>query len=384
MDLDFTEEQLQLTQTLRRMLADKCGTDVVRKMEGDEKGYPAELWRAVTEMGLPGLTIAEEDGGLGLGAMEQALVFEELGRALAPVPLFVSSVLAAGLLARAGSDAQKREWLPAIAAGDAVLSVAWLEPGNSFAARGVQLGANLEADGYRLNGKKFMVQFAAAADRLIVLVRSGPQPTDIDLVLVDPKASGVTLKRHKTMASDAQFEVSFDNVSVPASARIGASGAGWEHFQEVLTSGMTALAAWGLGCGEGAMALGTTYAKEREQFGKPIGSFQAIAHPFADAATVLAGARMITLEAAWAQDVGRPHKQLAMMAYLESSDATRTATKVSQNAFGGIGFTRDIDIQLFFRRSRQHELAWGSADALNEEIGAQVLAQLSRKSAAQG
>ena len=90
------------------------------------------------------------------------------------------------------------------------------------------------------------------------------------------------------------------------------------------------------------------------------------------------------MEAAWAQDVGRPHKQLAMMAYLETSDATRTATKVAQNAFGGIGFTRDIDIQLFFRRSRQHELAWGSADALNEEIGAQVLAQLSRKSAAQG
>jgi alkylation response protein AidB-like acyl-CoA dehydrogenase len=124
------------------------------------------------------------------------------------------------------------------------------------------------------------------------------------------------------------------------------------------------------------MELGTTYAKEREQFGKPIGSFQAIAHPFADAATLLAGARMITLEAAWAQDVGRPYKQLATMAYLESNDATREATKAAQNTFGGIGFTLDIDVQLYFRRSRQHELAWGSAEALNEQVGSQALAQL--------
>jgi len=376
MDLDYTQEQKQLTDSLRRMLTDKCGTDVVRKMEGDEKGYPDELWRAVTEMGLPGLTIAEEYGGLGLGALELAIVFEELGRALAPVPLFVSSVLSAGLLARAGSDEQKREWLPAIAAGEAVLSLAWLEPGNSFSERGVQLSANADANGYRLTGKKFMVQFAAAVDRLIVFVRSGRNPTDIDLVLVDPRARGVSLKRHKTMAADAQFEVSFDNVEVQASARLGAIGSGWEHWQDVLRTGMTALAAWGVGCGERAMELGTAYAKEREQFGKPIGSFQAIAHPFADAATLLAGARMITLEAAWAQDTGRPHKQLAMMAHLESCDATRVATKVSQNAFGGIGFTKDIDIQLFFRRSRQHELSWGSAEALNEEIGSQVLGQL--------
>ncbi len=376
MDLNYTEEQKQLTQSLRRMLTDKCGSDVVRKMEGDEKGYPADLWRAVTEMGLPGLTIAEEFGGLGLGALELAIVFEELGRALAPVPLFVSSVLSAGLLARAGSDAQKREWLPAIASGDAVLSVAWLEPGNSFSERGVQLSANADASGYRLNGKKFMVQFAAAVDRLIVLVRSGPNPTDIDLVLVDPKSKGISLKRHKTMAKDAQFEVAFDNVEVPASARLGAVGSGWEHWQDVLTTGMTALAAWGVGCGEGAMELGTTYAKEREQFGKPIGSFQAIAHPFADAATLLAGARMITLEAAWAQDVGRPYKQIATMAYLESNDATHEATKAAQNTFGGIGFTLDIDVQLYFRRSRQHELAWGSAEALNEQVGSQALAQL--------
>ncbi len=376
MDLDFTEEQKQLTQSLRRMLGDKCGADVVRRMEGDEKGYPDDLWREVAEMGLPGLTISEQYGGLGLGALEQVIAFEELGRALAPVPLFVSSVLAAGLLERAGNEAQKGEWLPAIASGEAVLSIAWLEPGNSFSEKGVQMSAGATGDGYRLNGKKFMVQFAAAADRLIVLVRSGPNPTDIDLVMVDPKAKGITLKRHKTMVGDAQFEVAFDNVEVPAADRLGAAGEGWAHWHHVLRTGMIALAAWGIGCGEGAMTLGTDYAKEREQFGVPIGSFQAIAHPFADAATALAGARMITLEAAWAKDTGRPHTRLATMAWLEACDASRTATKVSQNAFGGIGFTRDIDIQLYFRRARQHELSWGNPDALNEEVGTEVLSEL--------
>lgn len=374
MDLDFTEEQKQLTQSLRRMLGNKCGPDVVRRMEGDEKGWPDELWRAVTEMGLPGLTIAEEHGGLGLGALEQAIVFEELGRALAPVPLFVSSVLAADLLARAGSDAQKAEWLPRIASGEAVLTIAWLEPGNSFGPKGVQMRA--AGDGYRLSGKKFMVPFAAAADRLIVLVRSGDGAEEIDLVMVDPKARGITLKRHKTMVGDAQFEVAFDNVEVAEGDRIGAAGDGWTQWQQVLKTGMIALAAWGIGCGEGAMTLGTNYAKEREQFGVPIGSFQAIAHPFADAATLLAGARMMTWEAAWAKDTGREHTRFAMMAWLEACDASRMATKVSQNAFGGIGFTKDIDIQLYFRRSRQHELSWGNPDALNEEIGTEVLGEL--------
>jgi alkylation response protein AidB-like acyl-CoA dehydrogenase len=136
---------------------------------------------------------------------------------------------------------------------------------------------------------------------------------------------------------------------------------------------MIPTAAWSVGCGERAIELATAYAKERVQFDKPIGSFQAIAHPLASAATLIAGARLLTLEAAWAHDSGRPFRRLATMAYLEAGDASREATKASQNTFGGIGFTLDIDIQLYFRRSKQYQLAWGDIDALNEEVGAAII-----------
>src|SRR5690606_8857107 len=232
-DLNLTDEQSMLRDALRRLLTNESPVAVVRQMENDALGFPPALLKALAAMGVMGLTLPEEHGGMGLGHIDLAVVFEELGRALCPVPVLETSVLAAGIIARAGSAAQQAEWLPAIAAGEAVLTPAFLEPEGSFRATGIQLRADPVAGGYCLNGSKYFVGYAAAAERLLTLVRSGPGAEDIDILLVDPRAPGVTLTRTESHALDPRYLVEFTDVQVAESARIGAPGSGWATWTAV-------------------------------------------------------------------------------------------------------------------------------------------------------
>lgn len=374
MNLDLNDEQIMLRDSLRKMLADQSSIKVVREMENDPVGYPASLWKSLAEMGITGLNLAEEYGGSGLGCVDLAVTFEELGRALCPAPVLETAVISAGVIAMAGSDAQKKEWLPRIAAGEAVLTPAFLELGGSFKSSGIRLKAELGADGYRLNGKKYFVSFAAAADRLLTLVRSGPGDEGIDILLVDPKAKGVTLTKEDTHALDARYLVSFDNVVVPLSDRIGAAGSGWKTWCGVGFEMMVAQSAWFVGCAAHDLELATTYAKERVQFDRPIGSFQAIAHQLADSATGIAGSRYLTWKAAWAKDSRRgDFPRLAATAFLRAAEAGRFATRTGQQIFGGIGFTNDLDVQLFFRRNKQHMVAWIDVKTLEDFIAAELI-----------
>lgn len=373
MDLELNEEQLMLRDALRRLLETECTTQHVRKMENDPVGYSPELWRALSEMGLAGLTIAEDAGGSGQSAIELAIVHEELGRALCPSPLLESSVIAAELLMCVGSAEQKKQWLPVIANGEAVLVPAWLEPGNGFGPRGVRLPAVAGAGGIILSGVKFCVPFAAAARRLLVLARTGRADRDIDILMVDPKASGVSMTQLRTMDGDAQYEVTFDGVIVKESDRIGGRGQGWAWWGAAMNSANIALGAWAVGCGTRAHELATQYAKERVQFGRPIGSFQAMSHPLANIAMELEGARALVLQAAWASAEGKPFSHLPAMAKLNAEAACTHATAMAHQVFGGIGFTVDIDVQLFFRRARQNRFAWGTANDLRETIAASIL-----------
>lgn len=359
MNLDLTDEQRMLSDSLRKMLADQSSIKVVREMENDPVGYPSSLWKFLVEMGITGLTLPQEYGGLALGALDLAVVFEELGRALCPAPVLESAVISAGAIALAGSAAQKSEWLPRIAAGEAVLTPAIFELDGSYKPNGIQLKADLGSDGYRLNGVKYFVGFAAAADRLVTLVRTGPGEGGIDILLVDPKAKGVTLTKTETHALDARYQVSFDNVVVPASERIGAPGSGWATWSAVRFDAMVAQSAWFVGCAANDLELATTYAKERVQFDRPIGSFQSIAHQLADALMFIRGARYATWNAAWAKDNARANVQrLSATAHLEAAEAARYTTRTAQQIFGGIGFTNAIDVQLFFRRAKQNLFAW--------------------------
>lgn len=373
MDLDFTEEQEMLRQTVRGVCERHSPIATVRALEDDPVGYSKEFWRQLTDLGLLGLTLPERHGGSALTAIEAAVVYEELGRALAPSPHFVSSVLSAGVLDHAGSDAQQEEWLPKIAGGKSLLTVAWLEPDRGFGPVGVQLRAVPDGDGFKLMGAKRHVCFASAADRILVLARTGPGEKDIDIFLLDPATKGVKLTQEMSLASDTQYKLELDGVHVPASARIGAPRSGWTTWNEVMHDGVILAAAQAIGGADRALEITVQYSKEREQFDKPIGSFQAISHYLADAATLISGGKTLVYEAAWARATGRPVSKLAPMAKLFACQTYRDVTAMCEQVHGGYGFTVDFDIQLYFRRAKQLQLSWWDNRYLEELVAAATL-----------
>jgi alkylation response protein AidB-like acyl-CoA dehydrogenase len=346
MDLDFTPEQELLRETVRGLCARHSGLDVVRQLEDDPVGYPEKLWLQLGELGL--LDLAE------LSMLDAAIVYQELGRALAPSPHFVSSVLSAGVLRRAESD-----WLPRVTSGEAIVTPAWLEPSRGAGPEGVQI------DAARLVGSKRHVHFAAAADRLLVLARDGDE---IVFLLVDPKGPGVTLTQDKTISSDTQYRVDFDGAT---GERLAATG--WQTWHEVMLDGIILLAAQAAGGARYALEITVQYAKDRQQFDKPLGAFQAIAHYLADAVAAVDGAETLALEAAWARSEGRSVARLAPMAKLFACKTFRDVTATAQQIFGGVGFTVEYDIQLYFRRAKQLQISWWGDRYLEELIAADVL-----------
>jgi alkylation response protein AidB-like acyl-CoA dehydrogenase len=373
MDLDFTEEQHMLKEMVRGLCSEYSPLDVVRAMEDDPTGYPPGLWKQMGELGLLGLTLPDEFGGSGQSALEGAVVYEEFGRSLAPSPHFVSSVMSGGALALSGTDEQKRTWLHRIVSGDAILTPAWLEPSRGYGPDGVRLSAALDGDEYRLTGVKRHVQFASAATQLLVLARTGDGRHDIDLLLVDPKSPGVELTQQHSLASDTQYGVEFNDVRVPAADRIGAAGSGWSTWDEVMHDGAILLAAQAIGGAERALEMTVEYAKERQQFDKPLGAFQAIAHELSDGSTAVEGGRTLTYEAAWARSNGKSVARLAPMAKLFACQTFRDLTATAQQVYGGYGFTIEYDIQLYFRRAKQLQLSWWDPRCLEERIATDVL-----------
>ncbi len=373
MDLDFTEEQEMLREMVRGMCAEYASLEVVRKMEDDPVGYAPGFWKQLGELGLLGLTLPEKYGGADQSALEAAVVYEELGRSLSPSPHFVSSVLGGGVLTLAGSDEQKDAWLPKIVSGEAILTPAWLEPKHGYGPAGVQMKAVAEGDHYRLNGTKLHVPFASSATRLLLLARTGEGEKDIDLLLVDPRSQGVELTQQLSLASDTQYQLDFKDVRVPSANRIGAARSGWAAWNTVMHDGIILLAAQAIGGAERALEMTVQFSKERKQFDKPLGAFQALSHYMADAATEVDGGRILVYEAAWARARGKPIERLAPMAKLFACDTFRKLTAMAEQVHGGVGFTIEYDIQLYFRRAKQLQMTWWDSRYLEELVASSVL-----------
>jgi alkylation response protein AidB-like acyl-CoA dehydrogenase len=373
MDLEFSAEQEMLREMVRGVCGSLAPLETVRDLEDDPVGYPAELWKQLAELDLIGLMLPTQFGGSGMSAIEGAVLYEELGRALVPTPHFVSAVLSAGVLLRAGTDEQQRAWLPRIGAGDAIVSTAWLEPGRGYGPRGVQATAVADGDGYVLDGTKWHVPFAGSASRMLVLARTGEGDDGIDAFLVDPAQQGVSLTQQTTLASDTQFALELDGVRVGAHDRVGTAGSVWPALHATMLQGAVLLAAQAVGGARYALDITVQYAKDRHQFDKPLGAFQAIAHYLADASTAVEGATVLVHEAAWASAGGRPIERLAPMAKLFACQTFRDVTATAQQIFGGVGFTLDYDIQLYFRRAKQLQLSWWDDRHLEELVASDVL-----------
>lgn len=373
LNLDFTEEQDMLREMVRGLLGQYASNEQIRALEDDPVGYSTDLWTQLRELDLLGLLLPAAYGGSEMSMLEGVIVYEELGRALAPTPHLVSCVVSAGALVRAGTEQQRSEWLPKLATGEAIMTPAWLEPGNGFGPRGVQVRAEVDGDGFTLSGTKQHVYFGSSADRLVVLARTGDADDAVDLFLVDPGAAGVTLTQKMSISSDTQYRVDLDGVRVTEADRIGAAGTGWSTWERVMEEAMILAAALANGGCEHALDITVQYSKDREQFDKPLGAFQALAHDMADAKTALDGAKLITYEAAWAHSQGHTLASLAPMAKSYSCASFRDTTAMAQQIFGGVGFTLEYEIQLYFRRAKQLQLSWNDARRCEELIAAAVL-----------
>jgi alkylation response protein AidB-like acyl-CoA dehydrogenase len=375
MDFGFSEEQEMLRSSARDFLAKEAPMTYVRKMMDDERGYTDELWRKMAELGWMGLVLPEAHGGSGLDFVDMVVVLEEMGRAVLPGPFFSTVILAGIAIVEGGSADQKAKYLPKIADGSLKATLAHLEPSGRWDAEGIQLTAKEAAGKWTLDGTKLFVPDANVADLFVVAARtSGKGAEGVTLFLVDAKTSGVGVTMLKTMDQTRKLgEVTFKSVTVGTDAVLGKVGGGWGLLERVADRAKVGLAAEMCGGAQKVLEMSVEYAKVREQFGKPIGSFQAIQHKCANMLVEVESSKSITYYAAWAvaNDVAEA-PLAAAMAKAYTSDAYRHTAGEGIQIHGGIGFTWEHDMHIFFKRAKSSEVTFGDA-TWNREIVAQLI-----------
>jgi alkylation response protein AidB-like acyl-CoA dehydrogenase len=363
LDFGFSEEQEMLRASARSLLEKECPSTVVRKLMDDERGYDPKLWKQMADLGWTGLVLPEEFGGGGLSYVDLVVVLEEMGRVLLPSP-FIWTVMFAEALKRAGSPAQKKDLLPKIASGDLVATLAYTEPSGRWDAEGIVMPAESEGSGFRLEGKKLYVPDAHVADRMLVAARTGGAgESEVTLFIVDSKNKGVTVTPLKTMDQTRKLsEVTFSGVHVEQDAVVGDVGEGWKVLSEVLDRAKVSLAAEMLGAAQKVLETATDYAKMRVQFGRPVGSFQAVQHKCANMLLDVESAKSVVYYASWAVTNEVAEAPLAAAtAKAAASDAFRRTASDGIQVHGGIGFTWEHDMHLYFKRSKSSEVTFGDA-----------------------
>ena len=372
MDLGLSEEQELLKNAARDFLEKECPESHVREMEEDEKGYSPELWKKMAEQQWQGLMIPDQYGGTGMGYLDLVILTEEFGRALVPGPFIPTAVGGAIALMEGGSDAQKQEYLPKIASGEQIWTLAFTEPTARFDAEGVELEAKADGDNFVLNGTKLFIRDSHVSDYMTVVARTkkgNDAESGITLFIVETKSTGISHTVLKTIASDKQCEVKFENVKVPKANVLGTVDEGWSVLERIARKATVLDCAFLVGLAQKDFEISVQYAKDRIQFGRPIGSFQAIQHKAADMVTDVDGARFITYKAAWSVAEETDEADMDVhMAKAWCSEASRRVVAHGQQIHGGVGFTKEYIIQLYFRRQKASELAWGDADYHRELV----------------
>jgi alkylation response protein AidB-like acyl-CoA dehydrogenase len=373
MNFGFNEEQELLRSTARKFFDNECASVTVRKLMDGPEGMTPDLWKKIAEQGWTGLIFADEHGGMGLGFVDLVVLMEEMGRAVVPGPFF-STVLLGGLVVReAGTDAQKKAWLPKITSGEARATLAWMEPSAELGARGITLQATARGAGFQLSGTKLFVHDAHTADVIVVAARtaSGQNPEDgVSLFLVPKGTPGMSVTLLPTMDQTRKLcEVGLKDVVLGAEALMGPAGLGWAPLARVIDRATVALCAEMCGGAQKVLEMTVEYAKIRQAFGRPIGSYQGVKHKAADMLVDVENSKSITYYAAWAMDEGVPEGQLAVsMAKAYVSDAYRRVSGAGIQLHGGIGFTWEHDLHLYFKRAKGSEFTFGDATWHRERV----------------
>ena len=373
MDFGFSEEQEMLRDAAKRFLADNCPTTFVRKMMAHDTAHDADFWKKLVDLGWPGLLIPEQYGGQAGTFLDLTVVLEEAGKALLPGPFFATTVLGVPLILEGGSDQQKQEILPRLAAGELLATVAIAEPSGRFDAGGIGLKADTKGGKYVLSGEKLFVPDAHVANLIGVAVRTrqGADAEDgITMLLVPSNAKGLTINQLKTVDMTRRLcQLKFDNVEVDAAGRLGNEHQGWPILRRTLDIATAGLCAEMVGTAQRALDMSVEYAKTRVQFGKPIGAFQAVKHKCVDMMVAVENARSLTYYACWAVDERVAEAATAVpMAKAYTSDMAKTVTSEAIQVHGGIGFTWEHDMHLFHRRGLAGEANFGNAPIHRETV----------------
>lgn len=375
MDIGLSEEQEILKASARDFLARECPKKLVKELDESDKGYSPELWRRMAELGWMGLVFPEECDGGGGTFLDLVVLLEEMGYNILPGPFFSTIVLGGLPILKAGSEEQKKKFLSRIARGELILTMALTEPTASYDASAIAVKASPRNSEYSISGTKLFVTDANVADYLLCVARTketaNPQ-TGITIFVVDAKTPGIKCTLLKTLARDKQNEVVFDNVNVAKENIVGGLDQGWPVIQDILEKAAVAKCAEMVGGAQAALEMAVNYAKERIQFNRPIGTFQAVQHYCANMVTDVDGARYITYKAAWKLSEGLPATKSVAMAKAWVGDAYQRVTMLGQQVFGAIGFTMDHDMHLYYRRARAGAMAFGNSNFHREVVAKEL------------
>ncbi len=364
MDFAFSEQQELLKKEARNFFDAEYPKKLVKELEESESGYSLEVWRKMADLGWLSLIIPEEHGGVGGDLLDLAILFEEVGKTACPAPLFSTLVFGVLPLLEGGNENQKKELLPKVADGNAILTMALNEPEADYKPEFITTKAVKDGDGYVLNGTKLFVPYAHVADYILVVTATSEVSADgkgITVFLVRKGTEGIGYVPLVTVSTDKQFEVTFDNVKVSEEDVVGQVGDGWALVESTLRKATALQCVETVGVMQQALAMTAEYTSNRIQFDRPIGSFQAVQHRLADMLTDVEGSRWTSYRAVSLMNKGRHAGREVAIAKAWTGDACQRVAYAAQHLHGGIGMDLDYDLHFYFEWAKSRELNLGAS-----------------------
>jgi alkylation response protein AidB-like acyl-CoA dehydrogenase len=377
MDFLLSEMQKMLRSEARSFFEKECPSKLVREMEEDERGYPEDLWKKMVDSGWTALPFPDEYGGVGGDFLDLVVLIEEMGRACCPSPFISTVVLGGYILLELGSEKQKKELIPEIASGNAICTFALLETSDSYDFNKVACSAVLEKDTYSIKGTKLFIPYAHIADYIFVVakVNGAKDGKNIGVFIVDTKTSGLKTTMLKAIDGGKLCEVELD-VKIPADCLVGDLNDVNDRLTNIMEKAAIAKSAEMVGGAQRVLELTIDYSKERKQFGRPIGSNQAIQHHCANMAIDVEASRLNTYHAAWLLNEGLPASKHVAVAKAWTSEAYRRVVVLGHQIHGAIGFTKEMDVELYVRRAKTAEIAFGDYDFHRDRLATELASSI--------